>query len=317
MTFDPRPASARLRRASRPGWAGAAVVLLAFLLGFTAACSVAALPSASPGGSGGPGGSPGSTAIPTSTPVADGIAHLTGATDVLLRLEQAGGFVRLEASVTDAPSFTLYGDGTVIFRDPTVVPPEPVGGVSRSTPFQTVHLGEARVQALLGDAIGPGGLAVAIGPYMGKGPDLPTTTFTISAEGETKSVSVIGLSPDVHPQDAAIVGSLARLADRLAAFGSNVAGEQPFVPTAYRGTLIAVDQPFGPVVAWPWATITPDDFDPGENELFLTRTMTPADVAALGIPGAEGGILGVALQAPGKGKIYTFALRPLLPDETK
>ena len=306
-------ASARVPRPSRAGWTATAAVLLAF----TAACSPAAAPAGSPGSSAGPGGTPQSTATPSSTPVADGIQHLTGATDVLLRLEQTGGFVQVEATVTGAPSFTLYGDGTVVFRDPTAVPPEPVGGVSRSTPFQTVHLGEAGIQALLGDAIGPGGLAVAIGPYMGMGADIPTTTFTISAEGKTKSVSVVGLSPDIHPQNAAIVGSLARLADRLGAFGKNIAGERPYVPTAYRGTLIAIDQPFGPVIAWPWATVTPDDFEAGENASFLTRTMTPADVASLGIPGAEGGILGVALQSPGKGKIYTFALRPLLPDETK
>lgn len=290
---------------------------MALLLAFAAACSPAAGPSASPGGSDGPGGSGGPTTAPTSssTPVIDGIQHPTGATDVLLRFEQGGGFAPIEFMATNAPSFTLYGDGTVVFRDPTATPPEPVGNVNRSTPFQTVRIGEEGIQALLREAIGPGGLGVAVGPYVGLGADIPTATFTISADGETKSVSVVGLSPDMHPNDALIVTSLARLADRLAGFGNDIAGEQPYVPTAYRGTLIPVDQPFGPVVAWPWANITPDDFIGGENEFFLTRTMAAAEVASLGIPGGEGGIQGVSLQS--KGKLYTFALRPLLPDETK
>jgi len=56
------------------------------------------------------------------------------------------------------------------------------------------------------------------------------------------------------------------------------------------------------------------DFKGGANESFLARTMTPAEVGARGIPGAEGGLQGLSLQSGGK--LYTFALRPLLPDET-
>ena len=147
------------------------------------------------------------------------------------------------------------------------------------------------------------------------GADIPTTTFTVNAgsTGKAKQVSVTGLSPDMHPQNALIVDALARFAERLRAFGSSVSG-QPYSPTAYRGILIPVDQPFGPVVDWPWVDITPDQFAKGgENELFLTRTMSPAEVSTLGIQGAEGGLQGFALQRGGK--IYTFALRPLLPDE--
>jgi hypothetical protein len=43
-------------------------------------------------------------------------------------------------------------------------------------------------------------------------------------------------------------------------------------------------------------------------------TVTAADVAALGIDGTEGGPQGLTLQAGTK--LYTFAVRPLLPDET-
>jgi len=46
----------------------------------------------------------------------------------------------------------------------------------------------------------------------------------------------------------------------------------------------------------------------------MTRTMTPAEVAVLGIQGIEGGLIGLNVQKAGKA--YSFALRPLLPDET-
>jgi hypothetical protein len=271
------------------------------------ACSLAASqPPGSPGPSGGP------TAGPTAAPTIAGIEHPTGAKDIVLRVEAFGGFMPIEGMATSAPSFTLYGDGTVVFRDEQQLAPEPVGNVLRAIPFQTVRLDEAGIQLLLQDAI-TGGLGVAVGPYTDMSADIPTTTFTINAGGRTKKVDVTGLSPDVHPQNAVIVGALSQLAERLRLFGENVS-EGPYVPTAYRGVLFPVDQPFGPVVAWPWPEISPEEFVGGQNEFFRTRTLTPAEVATLGIPNAEGGIMGLALQKDGK--VYTFTLRPLLPDET-
>lgn len=292
-------------RSARPTRAAATALLLALV----AACAPAA-PSASPGGSAGPTAVP----TPTSTPVPDGIGHPTGATAVLLRMEQGGGFAPIEFFATAAPIFTLYGNGTVVFRDPTVTPPDPVGNVNRLSPFLTIRLDEEGIQALLAEAIGRGGLGIAAGPYMGLGADIPSTTFTITADGRTKEVTVVGLSPDIHPQNVGIVTVLAGLAARLEGFAGAVAGEQVYVPVGYRGVLMEVDQPFGPVVGWPWADIEPDEFVPGA-EFWRTRTMTPAEIGVLALPAIEGGFQGLTVQKAGK--LYTFALRPLLPDETK
>lgn len=292
-------------RPSSPAW----VAAIAILLLVAAACSPAPAPSGSPPGSAPPSVAP----TPTATPEVVGVAHPTGPTDIVLRMEEGGGFMPLEANATYAPSFTLYGDGTVIFRDPYTLPPESNDGIRRSIPFQTIRLDEAGIQALLADALGPGGLAIAKGPYHGMGADIPTTTFTITAEGRTKQVSVTGLSPDIHPQNAAVVTVLSAYAERLRGFGDDVAGEQPYRPATYRGILIPVDQPFGPVHAWPWPDIQPQEFVGGINEFFLTRTMAAAEVATLGITSIEGGMEGVALQSGAK--IYTFALRPHLPEE--
>jgi hypothetical protein len=276
----------------------------------TAACGSSAGPTATPGGSQIPGSPP----APTATPVVDGIEHPKGPHDVILRMETSGGFVPVEFMATSAPSFTLYGDGTVVFRDSTASPPVSNDNINRSVPFQTIRLGEDAIQSLLANAIGPGGLGIAVGPYTGHVADLPSTEFTIAADGRTKTVSVTGLSPDMHDsQEAGIVTALAGLADRLDHFGSSIGGEEPYVPTAYRGVLSPTDQAIGPVVKWPWTTFGPEAFAKGVNEFLLTHVLTPADVAALGIAGAEGGLQGLTLQQGTK--LYSLAIRPLLPDE--
>lgn len=295
--------------------AGAASIALVLAIAVVAAgCSTTAAPTgpgATPGGTGSPPTAP-PTAPPTGTPVPGAINHPTGAKDIVLRMETGGGMI-VEANAVATPTFTLYGDGTIVFRDPTAAPPEPVGGVRRELPFSIVRVGEEGIQALLQEALGAGGLALATGPYLGMGADIPTTTFTISVEGRTKQVTVSGFLPDLHPQDAVIVGALGHLAEQLDGFASSIAGEAAYVPAAFRGVLIALDQPFGPVVEWPWPDIAPDDFVGGETDLFRTRALTPDDVAALGIEGIDGGMSGLVLEFDGKP--FSFALRPLLPDE--
>jgi len=276
-----------------------------FLL-VAAACSPAAAGPTS-------GPSTGPTPEPTPTAVA-GIEHPTGARDIVLRVGSSGGFVPVEFLATSAPSFTLYGDGTVVFRDDQALPPDAVGSVMRSVPFQAIKLDEEGIQALLAYALGPGGIGVAVGPYMGGMADVPSTVFTLNADGRQKQVSVTGLSADMHPNDAVIITALANLAEKLRTFGANIAGEAVYEPAAYRGVLSKVDQANGAVVDWPWTDVKPADFTAGGNEFLLTDTLTPAQIAALNIPQVEGGMLGLNLQKDNQ--LYSLAVRPLLPDET-
>lgn len=301
--FDsPRPLASG--RAARALPASAAAVLIATLV----ACSATAGPAATSGATTNP------TTVPTPSPTAPvGLDHPTGAKDVVLRFEESGGFVPIEYNATYAPSFTLYGDGTLVFKDPYAPAPDANDNVVRAVPFMVARLDEASVQALLEEALGPGGLAIAQGPYTCNCADIPTSTFTIVIGGKTKQVSVTGLSPDMHDQNKQIVAALAAFAERLRGFADVLGNEQGYVPAAYRGILIEAEQPAGPVVAWPWPNLTPDDFAGGENEFFRTRDMTPAEVDSLGIKDVTGGILGVSVGSGGK--VYTFSLRPLLPDE--
>jgi hypothetical protein len=304
--FDsPRPTSPH--RPFRHLHTAAAGLLIATI----AACAGA------PAASQGPGATVDPTIGPTPSPSAPtGLEHPSGAKDILLRFEESGGFVPIEWNATYAPSFTLYGDGTLVFKDPYAVAPESNDNINRAVPFSVAKLDEASIQALLEQALGQGGLAVATGPYDGgMVADIPTSTFTITVGGRTKQVSVTGMSPEMHPQNAAIVTQLAAFAELLRGFGDQLSNEVPYVPAAYRGVLIEVEQPFGPVKDWPWTGLTPADFVSGENEFFKTRTMTPAEIGELKIEGITGGMIGTAVQF--EGKVYTLSLRPLLPDEDK
>jgi hypothetical protein len=251
---------------------------------------------------------------PSAAPTTGAIAHKTGPRDVILRLEQTGGFVMIEATATYTPSFTLYGDGTVIWRDDQAPPPDSTDNLMRATALNVAKLDEASIQALLEEAIGPGGLGVATGPYneMG-GADIPSTIFTIDAGDlrEPKRVEVIGMSPEVHPQNVQVITALIGLAEKLRTFDKLV-DAQPYVPPAWRGVLMPTEQAFAPVVDWPWTDLKPKDFG-GDNEFFRLNELTPEQVAEIGIKNLAGGVSGFVLQ-DGE-DLYNFAVRPLLPDE--
>lgn len=281
------------------------------------------------GGSGGASaaGSPGVSGAPTEAPAESpdfgAIEHPTGPTDVVLRFDEGGGFMMPAFLATQAPQFTLYGDGTIVFRNPMLDPLEPVGLVVPMSPFRTAKLTEDQVQDLLTTALGEYGLGVARPEYRNDlVADAATAVFTVNAGGVARTISIyaLGLEMEGDP-DAAARSSFARLRDRLLdidAGGSFETAE--YVPDRYRGILLE-GQPGAPdAKAWPWSNIAPADFvpnaDPNAFQLPV-RVMTTEDVVALGIEPFEGGFQGLTLIGPDDGKSYTFSLRPLLPDETE
>ena len=299
----------RMPNVSRPLFLFALVALLA-------ACSGA--PSGSPGTDGSPAAS--------ETPAVSGgnaIDHPTGATDVVLRYEEGGGFMMPAFIATMVPHFTLYGDGTVVFRDPRVEPPAAEGPVMRQNPFRTATLSEDQVQELLAFALGEGGLGVARPTY--ENPmiaDASTAIFTIRAGGLDKTVSVyaLGLDGEGVP-DLPARAAFSKLAERL--IGLDSGGAFPtdvYTPAAYRVILIDDGGFPGPgPMAWPFGDLTMDDFaiDPANPNQFPSRVMTAAELDALGLENYEGGLMGITVLGPGDGKSYTLGIRPLLPDETK
>jgi hypothetical protein len=258
------------------------------------------------------------TGSPTAGPTA--IDHPVGATEIVFRFREGGGFVPIDFFATEAPQFTLYGDGTVIFRVAAGSPPPPIGEASPLNRFATVRLSEPEVQAFLHFALEEGGLAIARGPYSpGNVADAPTATFTIHAGGMDKTVSVEALGLD-YPEspDAPIIRALAGLGQVVRDYAPRASGEITWAPDRWRGILTELTggSP-SPGRPWPWTDVEPGDFvQPAGQGVprFPIHTLTRAQVDLLGLAGIEGGLRGLTLLGP-DGRPYAFSLRPILPDE--
>ncbi len=293
--------------------------LVSALVVIVAACSSGgASPSSGPPSTA-PSGAPSGAPSPSAGGFGE-IDHATGKTDVLLRYEEGGGFMMPAFIATQAPIFTLYGDGIIIFRNPMGEPPPAVGSVMPQIPFRTAKLSEEQIQEVLAFALGDGGLGVARASYENMMiADAGTAIFTVDAGGIKKTVSVyaLGLEMEGMP-DALARAAFKNLAERLGDFDNGGATPtEAYAPERYRGILMdgapAPDQK-----PWPWADIKPADFpfpaDPNAFQM-AQRALTAADVEELGFDGFEGGFQGMVLVGPADGKVYSLSLRPLLPDE--
>ena len=125
--------------------------LVPALVLLVAACSSGGATTSSGPPSSPPTGAPSTTPSTAPSPSIGAIDHATGPTDVLLRYDEGGGFVQPAFLATQAPIFTLYGDGTIVFRNPAADPPQPIGSVFplRSVPHRQADRGPDPGSALL------------------------------------------------------------------------------------------------------------------------------------------------------------------------
>lgn len=267
-------------------------------------------------------GAPSPSAVPSPTPT-PAIGHATGSTDAILRMSTGGGFVAPGVLLTEIPEFTLYGDGTVLFRDPakSYIEPSPGDGIARRVPFQTARLPETSVQLLLAFAIGPGGLGAARDSYPPVGiADAPSTTFTIRTAAVDKEVFVgaLGLGDPQPNPDSDARKAFEALAEKLHAPDLGGATSVDYAPSAYRGILFEGDSGAAALARdWPWTAFSPDDFralDQAGPMATPVRTLSADEVAALGVSGVEGGAQSIGLRTT-DGRLFLLSLRPLLPDE--
>jgi hypothetical protein len=249
----------------------------------------------------------------SATVAPDAIDHPTGASDVVLRVGERGGYVLINHIMARVPLFTLYGDGLVLlvpadtFREP-------------GAPVREVRLNEEGIQAVLARAIVDGGLGIAP-PQIGQGlvMDLPETVFEVHAGGVDKSV-VAGLltaEPPPGPDAAAI-----RTLDALLTDLRSIPTSADYAPPAFMA-VIAESEPDPAQVAsaWPWADLPPAEFaQPPEDATvpFPSHLLTADELAALegslGSPVGAGGVTGLRFEGP-DGKPYLIEVRPALPDE--
>lgn len=275
--------------------------LVALLVaGAAAAAQSPANPSAPPEGSSQPGR----------------ISHPTGSTDVVLRMDTRGGLVPLTFARVQAPEFTLYGDGTVLFR--SVDDPEGDG----FPPFVRAQMDGEQMDSLLLGALDEAGLRDARDSYDDQrgATDLPTTVFSIDADDVTRSVAVYGLG--VAPTDganAAAYEGFAQLAVQLVTFGDlgdtgTYHDAQPYQPMGYRAFISPAADPDLDAIPWPWPGLAPADFGPyGAQEDVRIGGLTPEQAAQVTtVP--SGGVPALTVDGP-DGIRYTLTVRPLLPDE--
>jgi hypothetical protein len=264
---------------------------------------------------------------PTPEPTEAGIDHPTGANDIVLRMDEGGGFVPIDFAASQAPIFTLYGDGRIVFQQLVENLPQPdANGITKPIPWRTAQLDAGQIEELLTFALGPGGLGTARDSYMNNGiADAPNTIFTINGGGLKKTVLVnaLGMDPSGGPDDAARA-EFKKLADRLRDFDQRgTIATDVYAPADYRAVVVEreVDPnvPGPSPVAWPWKDLTISDFKEGDGTngpTFPHAALTPDQVAALKLGDVGGGAQGLIVKSL-DGKTYSLTLRPLLPDETE
>ncbi|MEP7378283.1 MAG: hypothetical protein ABI725_01835 [Chloroflexota bacterium] len=289
------------------------------LVALTSACT--AVPGASPTPSVPPTPSPAPTPTPSPSFGPNDIAHPTETTDIVLRLEQGGGFMPINFFITQAPAFTLYGDGTVIFKQLDTRMAGPMGNQAE-LPWLVGHLDESQIQALLQFALSTGRLANAKATYDNNTcADCGSTTFTLNAAGLSKSVNIYALMEVTDPNqpDAADRQGFNQLATVLNNFqaqsGVDLGEITPYDAALYK--VVLLDNGFGqPGVQpkdWPWDDLTPADWPSAEEPDSRVKMLDSAHVAKL-LDVPNGGHIGVWVKEP-DGTLVQFGVRPLLPDE--
>jgi hypothetical protein len=261
--------------------------------------------------------------VPAGSSAPTTIDHPTGASDVILRMEDVGGFVPIELLAMRVPAWTLYGDGTLIVAPSGGALLNPVPGPT--PPMLTAKLDESLVQEILETALTQGGLAIARESYETVGiMDAPTTVFEVHAGGLDKTVRILALDfeePEPGP-DTLARGNF----QELRVFLQNIAAEavdagDEYEPAGFVGILVELEagqQAPAEPRPWPWDDLAPGDFvtPPAGAEVVALpeHTLTADQLARVGVGDANGGWYGIVLDGPDD-KRYSLIVRPQLPDE--
>jgi hypothetical protein len=253
-----------------------------------------------------------------------GIEHPTGADDVVLRVEYTGGFVPVEYTLRTIPSWSLYGDGTLIMQGPQIeIYPGPALPALTATPIS-----EEGIQAILEAARDAGLMDGDVSYGNDCIADAATTVFTANADGSTSVVSAYALEVGEPAgtcggeEDADERSALAEFQMLLGDLSSwlpegSVGQEQPIDPTGlrvYSQTYRGEPEPPQEEVAWPLG-------EPLGS--FGDRVDDYGGPMRCGVVGGEdlSTLLPVARAAneitpwTSQGEEYQLIFRPLLPDE--
>lgn len=288
----------------------------------TVALGLVLLLAACAGAGGGGSASPGTD---------DGaIDHPSGADELVLRMESAGGFVMPEFLFGAVPSFSLYGDGTVIV--PGAVPAIYPGPAL--PPLQARQLSEAGIQAILAK-VAETGIFVADARFDGAQmmiADAADTVFTLNADDRHVEVSIYGLGaldpqsvpPEMPEREVAAHAALSDLSNALIGLDTQLGADawvdeawRPYQPSALRIAVRPADadpldgtENFAP---WPIEDEDPTSFgEPGTIPDTRCGALT-GDAAAAWIAALSAGNQSTRFTADEHR--YAVTARPFLPDE--
>jgi hypothetical protein len=293
---------------------GVAVISLGLLAGACANASTDAGTGDGGTGSGGQGGDGG------------GISYPTAADQVVLRIEQGGGFVAPQYTLTSIPLFSLFGDGLVVTPGAQIeIFPSP------ALPALTQQrLSADAIQELLQAAIDAG--LNTDHSYTNLGSvgiaDAATTTFTLTVDGQTHTIKVYALSelgskPDRMSQDEyqarQDLFAFETKATDLSWLPQDAISDRGLYQPSGLRLFVSRYQPdpnlTEPSVEWPLSPGLASFGDPFQDGLDGTRCGTVvADAAATLLPVVEQ--VNQLTPWTSEGTRYGILFRPLLPDES-
>lgn len=274
--------------------------------------------NASTGGGPGDGGT-GSGSGPT------GPTSPTGSNQLVLRIEQVGGFVPVEYNLTRLPLFSLYGDGLLVTPGAQIEiypgPALPALSQQRLTPDAIQLLLQAAIDAGLDKDRNLQTMLVS---------DQPTTVFTLTIDGQTHTTQVYALAFDLGQKpDGRMSQEEFQARKDLAAFLKKV-NDLSWLPNGsvtdggiYEPTALRIYT--GPYQPDPNLTQTPIAWPltPGLDMFGQSAENTPGGMRCGTVTGADAAtLLPLAEQAnqltpwTSGGTQYGLSFRPLLPDES-
>ena len=178
---------------------------------------------------------PPTTASPT---VPSGLAHPTGADDIVVRIAYTGGLVPAEVAFLDLPTLLVTGDGHAIVQGAV---PEIYPGPLLPN-MQTRPVTEAGIEQLLALAADVGLLADVDYTNPTNIADAPDTVVEISANGDTfvHRAYALGLDAETDPARRALADFVAQATgDWLYGDNPELGPEQPYTSDTF---LIHVSQ---------------------------------------------------------------------------
>lgn len=236
----------------------------------------------------------------------------TGADEVVLRVSTGGGFVPVEYALGEFPQFSLMGDGLVVTQGAQIAiyPPPALPAMIERT------VSADGIDAIVQRAI-EAGLTGEDREYRDdRIADAATTTFTLTANGDTHTTSVYALSEADQDEDRR---TLAQLQQDLFDLASWLPAEDLGEESEYRFDAMRIhvltpqaneEFPQEPV-DWPLATPLAAFGD--ETDLGRCGVVEGADMDAVLERARTTNTLTPWRSA---GESYQLVFRPLLPDES-